>query len=79
MDEFYLFITKRIIFGYISKPIAWFDRHIVDGTMNLIGNGIVAFSALIRKFQSGNLHQYAFMFGIGVLIAAAVYLYYITT
>jgi NADH-quinone oxidoreductase subunit L len=78
IDEIYLFITKKIVFNLISRPIVWFDRHIVDGTMNLIGNGTVAISFRIRKFQSGNLHQYAFMFGIGVLIAAAVYLYFIT-
>ena len=27
-DEIYLFITCRIIFDGICKPIAWFDRHI---------------------------------------------------
>jgi NADH-quinone oxidoreductase subunit L len=78
MDEVYMFITKKIIFNLISRPIAWFDRHIVDGTMNLIGNGTVAISYRIRRFQSGNLHQYAFMFGIGVLIAAITYLYFVT-
>ena len=78
IDEVYIFITKKIIFNLVSRPIAWFDRHIVDGTMNLIGNGTVAISYRIRKFQSGNLHQYAFMFGVGVLIATAIYLYFIT-
>ena len=34
IDELYLFITKKIIFNYISRPVAWFDRHIVDGSMN---------------------------------------------
>jgi NADH-quinone oxidoreductase subunit L len=78
MDELYMFITKKIIFKYVSRPIAWFDRNIVDGFMNLVGNSTVSFSFRIRKFQSGNLHQYAFVFGVGVLIAAAVYLYYTT-
>jgi len=78
MDEVYMFVTKKIIFNLISRPIAWFDRHIVDGTMNLIGNGTVAIAYRIRRFQSGNLHQYAFMFGIGVLIAAVTYLYFVT-
>ena len=77
VDEVYIFVTKKIIFNLISRPIAWFDRHIVDGTMNLIGNGTVAISYRIRKFQSGNLHQYAFMFGVGVLLATAIYLYFI--
>ena len=34
IDELYLFITKKIIFDHVSRPIAWFDRHIVDGSMN---------------------------------------------
>ena len=33
-DELYMFITKSIIFQRVCKPIAWFDRHIIDGTMD---------------------------------------------
>lgn len=36
IDEAYQFVTHRIIFGCISRPIAWFDRHVVDGFMNLL-------------------------------------------
>ena len=36
IDEIYQFITHRIIFACISTPIAWFDRHVVDGFMNLL-------------------------------------------
>ena len=32
IDEAYQFVTHRIIFGCISRPIAWFDRHVVDGS-----------------------------------------------
>ena len=35
MDNVYQFVTHRIIFAYISRPIAWFDRHIIDGTMDM--------------------------------------------
>ena len=75
VDEIYVFITKNIIFQLISKPIAWFDRHIVDGTMNLIGNSTVFVSGNIKRFQSGNIHQYAFVFLTGILIAVFMYLY----
>jgi len=34
IDEVYMFITKKIIFKNISTPIAWFDRHVIDATMN---------------------------------------------
>ena len=75
IDEIYLFVTQKIIFQLVSRPIAWFDRHIVDGTMNLIGNATVYFSTTIRRFQSGNIHQYAFVFLAGVLIAVFAFLY----
>ena len=36
IDEIYMFVTKKIIFNGISQSIAWFDRHIVDGTMTAL-------------------------------------------
>ncbi len=75
MDELYLFVTKKIIFRYISQPVAWFDRHIVDGTMNLIGNTIVATSNLIKGFQSGRLQQYGYVFITGTITLAIVFIF----
>ena len=75
-DELYLFITKEIIFKRISAPFAWFDRHIVDGTMNLIGNSTVAGSRGIRKLQSGRLQDYAFAFIAGAVIFAMLFIYH---
>jgi NADH-quinone oxidoreductase subunit L len=75
IDEIYLFVTKRIIFNLISRPVAWFDRHIVDGTMNGIAWIISAVSEKIRGFQSGQLQQYALVFVSGVLILAMIVLY----
>jgi len=37
IDDIYTFVAKRIMIEGIGTAIAWFDRHIVDGTMNLIG------------------------------------------
>ena len=34
-DEIYQFITHKIIFNIICRGIAWFDRHIIDGNMDL--------------------------------------------
>lgn len=34
IDEVYLFVTKKIIFNCISRSIAWFDRHVIDGAMD---------------------------------------------
>ncbi len=68
IDEIYMFITKKIIFNNISGPFAWFDRHVVDGTMNGIGNGTVWISSKIKRLQSGKIQDYAMFFISGVLI-----------
>ena len=68
IDEFYLFTTKRIIFNGVSRPIAWFDRHIIDGTMNGMAYITQRVSYAIRGLQSGQIQQYAFVFLVGTLL-----------
>jgi NADH-quinone oxidoreductase subunit L len=67
IDEIYLFVTRKILFNIVSQSIAWFDRHIVDGSMNGIANVINLSSKKIRGLQSGQLQQYAAVFIAGVL------------
>jgi NADH-quinone oxidoreductase subunit L len=67
IDEIYLFVTRKILFNIISQSIAWFDRHIVDGTMNGIAGLIDISSKKIRGMQSGQLQQYAAFFVAGAL------------
>ena len=75
MDEVYLFVTRKIIFRYISVPIAWFDRHIVDGTMNGIA-GITQYSSVaIKELQSGKLQQYGYVFISGTVILVIIFVY----
>lgn len=68
IDEIYIFITKKIIFDGISAPVAWFDRHIVDGTMNGIAYVTNFISEKIKGFQSGQLQQYAYVMVSGMII-----------
>lgn len=75
IDEVYLFITKQIIFRYISRPVAWFDRHMVDGAMNGIGGMTNLISYRIRGFQSGQLQKYAFVFVASAVGLALVFIY----
>jgi len=75
IDEMYLFITKKIIFRYISEPVAWFDRHIVDGTMNALAIVTQVVSFRIREFQSGQLQKYAFFFISGTILLALTLIY----
>ncbi|KAA6327613.1 hypothetical protein EZS27_023410, partial [termite gut metagenome] len=67
IDEIYQFVTHRIIFGCISVPIAWFDRHVVDGFFNFLAWGTHSTSYGIRKLQSGHVQQYAWVFLCGAL------------
>jgi NADH-quinone oxidoreductase subunit L len=75
IDEVYLFVTKKIIFQHISRPAAWFDRHVVDGTMNGIASATNRSSTGIRGFQSGQLQKYGFIFVSGVIILVFVFIY----
>jgi len=77
IDELYLFVTKKIIFNYISRPVAWFDRHIVDGTVNLVGNSTAKASELIKGFQSGQIQKYGFVFISGVILLAFIFMYWL--
>lgn len=68
IDEVYQFITHRIIFRCISHPLAWFDRHIIDGCLNgiacLTSKGAMAF----RWLQNGSLQAYALWMILGSLL-----------
>lgn len=71
-DELYMFITKSIIFQRVCKPIAWFDRHIIDGTMDGFALVTNKLSYAIRGFQSGNTQTYVWWYLIGVLALGGI-------
>ena len=74
IDEIYQFVTHRIIFACVSTPIAWFDRHVVDGFMNLLAKGTEGTSWAIRAVQSGNVQKYCIWFLGGVIALVLVLL-----
>ena len=67
-----MFITHRIIFNCVSRPIAWFDRHIIDGTMNGFAYITNRASWTIRGLQSGQAQFYVWFYLVGILVIAAV-------
>jgi NADH-quinone oxidoreductase subunit L len=75
IDEIYQFVTHKIIFNCISTPIAWFDRHVVDGFMNSLAWVTNATSYKIRGLQSGNIQQYTVVFLGGALIIILILLF----
>ena len=77
IDEVYLFVTKKIIFDRVSEPIAWFDRHVVDASMNRIAWVTNLASDQIKGLQSGQLQKYGFIFISGVIILTFTFVYFL--
>ncbi|MDE5727215.1 MAG: NADH-quinone oxidoreductase subunit L [Duncaniella sp.] len=71
-DELYLFVTRRIIFDRICKPIAWFDRHIIDGTMDGFAYVTNCASQAIKGLQSGKVQMYVWWYLIGAVLLGAI-------
>jgi NADH-quinone oxidoreductase subunit L len=61
-DEIWLFVTKKVIFNCISRPIAWFDRNVVDGFMNSLAYVSNYTSSKIKGMQSGVMQDYVLIF-----------------
>jgi NADH-quinone oxidoreductase subunit L len=59
IDEIWLFVTHRIIFNLVAAPIAWFDRHVVDGGVNLTGWLTRTGGAALTQLQNGQVQAYA--------------------
>ena len=71
-DELYQFITHKIIFGSVCRPLAWFDRHIIDGTMDAFATITNKASEAIKPMQSGQIQMYVWYYLIGVLLLGGI-------
>ena len=67
IDDVYQFVTHKVIFRFVSTPIAWFDRHVVDGFMNLLARAAGGAAYAIRDMQSGSVQRYCIWFLGGAL------------
>ena len=74
MDEVWMYFTHKIVFRCFSRPIAWFDRHVVDGTFNFMAWGANEAGESLRPWQSGDVRQYAVWFLTGTVALALVLL-----
>ena len=52
----------------LAHIVAWFDKVIIDGLVNLVARLAAWTGALVRTFQSGNIHMYIFWAGIGLVL-----------
>ena len=74
IDNAWQFFTHKIVFRCFSIPIAWFDRHVIDGTFNFLAWGTQEAGESIRPWQSGDVRQYAIWFITGTVALTLVIL-----
>lgn len=67
IDDAWQYFTHKIVFRCFSRPIAWFDRHVVDNTFNFLAWGTNEAAESIRPWQSGDVRSYATWFISGAV------------
>jgi NADH-quinone oxidoreductase subunit L len=63
-----------VIGGRIANALWWFDREVVDGSVNAIGRGTVSSGRGLRRVQTGRVQNYALGIAIGLIFMAGSYL-----
>jgi NADH-quinone oxidoreductase subunit L len=60
--------------GRLAAALFWFDRVVVDGTVNGIGKATIAVGMGMRRVQTGRVQNYALGIALGLIAVAAGYL-----
>jgi len=63
-----------VIGGRLAAAIWWFDREVVDGTVNAIGRSTVGAGRGLRRVQTGRVQNYALGIALGLIVMAGSYL-----
>ena len=63
-----------VIGGRVANAMWWFDREVVDGTVNAVGRGTVASGRGLRRVQTGRVQNYALGIAVGLIVMAGSYL-----
>jgi NADH-quinone oxidoreductase subunit L len=63
-----------VIGGRLAAATWWFDREVVDGTVNAIGRGTIGAGRSLRRVQTGRVQNYALGIAIGLIVMAGSYL-----
>ncbi len=67
IDEIYQFVTHKILFRLVSKPVQWIDEHIINGFIDFTAWGTNEAGESARSWQSGDVRQYAIWFLAGAI------------
>jgi NADH-quinone oxidoreductase subunit L len=63
-----------VIGGWVASFLWWFDRTVVDGTVNAVGRGTVDAGIGLRRIQTGRVQNYALGIAFGLIVMAGSYL-----
>ncbi|MGC8886579.1 MAG: NADH-quinone oxidoreductase subunit L [Verrucomicrobiia bacterium] len=72
IDEIYLYVTHNIIFKCISAPFNWFDRHCVDGFMDLTAQATLQAGRWVRRTVTGHLQTYLVWVIAGIILLSLI-------
>jgi NADH-quinone oxidoreductase subunit L len=67
-------VLFMVIGGRIAAALWWFDRNVVDGTVNGIGSLVRGTGGGLRRVQTGRVQNYALGIAIGLLVMAGSFL-----
>ncbi len=74
MDDVYQYVTHKIMFRCISKPVAWIDETIINGLIDFSAWGANEGGESIRSWQSGDVRHYAVWFISGAVALTLILL-----
>jgi NADH-quinone oxidoreductase subunit L len=63
-----------VIGGKIAYAMWWFDREVVDGTVNSLGRATIKTGRGLRLVQTGRVQNYALGIAVGLIVMAASFL-----
>jgi NADH-quinone oxidoreductase subunit L len=72
-DDLY-HLLFMVIGGRIAAACWWFDREVIDGTVNAVGAGAIDAGRGLRQVQTGRVQNYALGIAIGLIVMAGSYL-----
>jgi NADH:ubiquinone oxidoreductase subunit 5 (subunit L)/multisubunit Na+/H+ antiporter MnhA subunit len=63
-----------VVGGRVAAALWWFDREVVDGTVNAVGRSTVESGRGLRRVQTGRVQNYALGIAVGLIVMAGSYL-----
>ncbi len=70
VDKGFALAYRQALLG-LGAGVAWVDRYIVDGLINVMGYASLAFGDRLRAVQTGNVRDYVYAVVAGLLLLGA--------